>query len=216
MEFGEAWLLETLAMYRLPVSRLTRCERSMNKWLNRGYHRLSRTELVQTLARLFEQGDIDAYHETDCYNPASLEELIGGLGDSECTLHCGATRKGGNRWEQLAEPVWARYFEDCGWDGEYVEITAATRERLNELVSNADILWHCRMSVAREGITELSVWEPFLWKTLPRGFRANVRYERIRFSPKSREEVIREHRRMCSRQVELRTWATSICGNAYV
>ena len=35
MEYGEAWLLEILALMRLPVGRLRRNEKAMREWLNR-------------------------------------------------------------------------------------------------------------------------------------------------------------------------------------
>ena len=45
MEYGEAWLLETLAIFRLPVGCMKRPERPMKEWLNRGYHKLAEEDL---------------------------------------------------------------------------------------------------------------------------------------------------------------------------
>ena len=50
MEYGEAWLLETLAIFRLPVGCMKRPERPMKEWLNRGYHKLANEDLRNTLA----------------------------------------------------------------------------------------------------------------------------------------------------------------------
>ena len=216
MEYGEAWLLEILALYRLPVHCMTRAERPMSEWLNRGYHHLSKEALVSTLTSMFQSGEIDAYHDDDMEKPATLRQFLLALGELDSTMHCGVTQGGGKRWEDLAEPDWSRFFEDVGWDGENVEITAATRDRLIELVSNADVLWQCNMSVAEVSITQFTPWEPLAWKTLPSGYRASVRYEQIPFTPRPREEIMQEHIKNRPRYIEVRTWAKSICGHAYV
>ena len=155
MEYGEAWLLEILALHRLPVHCMTRAERPMSEWLNRGYHHLSKEALVSTLTSMFQSGEIDAYHDDDMEKPATLRQFLLALGELDSTMHCGVTQGGGKRREDLAEPDWSRFFEDVGWDGENVEITAATRDRLIELVSNADVLWQCNMSVAEVSILSL-------------------------------------------------------------
>lgn len=155
MEYGEAWLLETLAMFCLPVSCLKRSEQAVNDWLNRGYHGLSEEALISTLARLFERGEIDAYSDEKDSPPATRDEFVNGIGDPKCQLYCGVTVAGGQRWERLANPDWNRYFHDVGWDGEYVEITTATRERLDELVANSELLWDCQMSIEENAIKKI-------------------------------------------------------------
>ena len=130
-------------------------------------------------------------------------------------MYCGVTVQGGMRWESLATPDWNRYFEDGGWDGT-VEITAGSHERLVEIVNGSELLWHVSMDAATLDIDCLRPWEVLPWKTLSAGFRSTVRYIDLPFENKSRDEVIAEHKKTWPRHVELRTWATSICGHAYV
>src|SRR5690242_10664931 len=140
MEYGEAWLLEVLALNRLPVHCMTRPERPMKEWLNHGYHGLSLEPLIATLTSMFARGEIDAYHDYDFKQPATLQQFLLALGGKPTSMHCGVTQLGGKRWETLANPDWSRYFDASGWNLEHVEITAATRERLIELVENAEVL----------------------------------------------------------------------------
>ncbi len=216
MEYGEAWLLETLAMFRLPVGYMKRPERPMKEWLNRGYHRLSNEALVSALAKMFRHGDIDAFYDDEMLKPAGLSDFLASLDDRNSTMHCGVTRAGGERWEDLAKPEWSRYFEDVGWDGENVEISAGSQERIAELVSKADILWRCTMNLKQDSIQPVKPWQPFAWKTLPVGYTAIVRYVEVPFIVRPREEMEEEHRRIRPRYIKLRSWALSICGHAYV
>jgi hypothetical protein len=216
MEYGEAWLLETLAIFRLPVGYMKRLELPMNEWLNRGYHRLSDEALVSTLAEMFRRGDIDAFYDNEMLKPAGLNDFLEALDDRNSTVHCGVSRAGGERWEALARPEWSRYFEDVGWDGKSVEITAGSQERIVEIVSHADILWRCTMSLNKDSVQPVTPWEPFPWKTLPVGYTATVRYVEVPFVDRPKEEVKEEHRRIWPRYVKLRSWASSICGHAYV
>ncbi|MCR9297162.1 MAG: hypothetical protein NXI32_31060 [bacterium] len=175
----------------------------MNDWLNRGYHALSPDDLIATLTRMFERGDIDAYYNDDFNKPATIDTFLKGLGNSECNLHCGVTHAGGKRWEQLANPDWDRYFEGFGWDGDNVLLLATTLERLDELTANAEVLWNCKMTLANNDIIEIVPWEPFTWKTLPRALKATVRYIKCEFVPRSREQIMIEHEKDWPREVEL-------------
>jgi hypothetical protein len=217
MKHGEAWLLETLAMFRLPIWCLTRKEQAMREWLNRGHHGLTEAELVRTLQRLFASRDIEAFSDDDDngFRP-SERQLQAALRKVDKDTYCGVSQQGGARWESLATPDWRRYFADCGWDGTHVEITAGSPDRLLEIVDNSEILWRVTMNANSLDIQEISSWEPVHWKHLREGFRASVQYQKLPFIFLSREEVKSEHRRTWQRHVELRTWATSICGQAYV
>lgn len=216
MEYGEAWLLETLAIFRLPVGCMKRPERPMKEWLNRGYHKLAIEDLRNTLANLFRRGDIDAFYDDEMLKPAGLNDFLSALDDRKSTMHCGVTSSGGKRWEDLAKPDWSRYFDTIGWDGEKVEITAGSQERIAELVSNSEVLWRCTMNLNNDSIQSVEPWEPFAWKTLQVGYTTTVRYVEIPFVPRPREEIEEEHRRNWPRYVELLSWASSICGHAYV
>ena len=213
MEYGEAWLLEILALMRLPVGRLRRNEQAMKEWLNRGYHGLSQEDLVLTLSKLFERQDIDAYCDNNYQSLATWEEFLLAMNDRNSPMHCGVTQAGGERWERLARPDWSRYFEYVGWDESTVEITAGTPERLLELIANADLLCDCsKMELGDNCITTVSPWETSTWKTLPQGFRATVRFVRNPFIPRPREQILEESRKRAARYAEICTWATSIRG----
>lgn len=214
---GEAWLLETLAMFRLSIWRLTWNERTVREWLNRGFHQLSPSDLERVLRDLFDRGDIEAFYrdDDDGFTP-SARQLQAALQRQDKDMYCGVSRQGGVRWESLANPNWARYFQDCGWDGGQVEITAGSRSRLLEIVENSKVLWDVAMDAESLEIRHTTPWNPLPWKHLPDGFRANVRYDELPFVVRSREATEAEPRETWNRYVQLRTWATSICGNAYV
>jgi len=74
---GEAWLLELVAMERVPVWCLMRGEADMRAWLNRGFHNLSRSAVKHTLRQLFGQGDIEAFLDDDekGFIPSELQSL---------------------------------------------------------------------------------------------------------------------------------------------
>lgn len=219
--FGEAWLLETLVMGRVPVWRLAYGEQSMRDWLNRGYHYLSLVGLKQTLHRLFDVGDIEA-----CLGGGDLgfkptdSQLEDALQKRDERLLCGATPQGGQRWEILAIPDWSLYCMDYGWDGEFVTIIAGSQQRLVELIDASELFWGVYMDLASLQVQVIRPWRALHWKTLPEGFRAVVPYEKVRvpFLPPdmSREEAEAENRRSWLRYVELHSWATSICGNDVV
>ena len=219
MPYGEAWLLETLSMSRVWISLLASREQVLRAQLNRGFHRLSRSELKKTLVSLFARGDIEAYtgEARSGFTPTT-SELESALEEQYQyrVTYCGVTKQGGMRWEALARPDWSRYVQDRGWNGETVEITAGSRPRLLEVVANAETLWLVSMDETSLDVQQLAPWDPLPWKQLPQGFRAIICYKDVPYVYQAREELEAEHRKRMPRHLRLRNWATSICGHAYV
>lgn len=219
---GEAWLLEIAVRYELAIHTLT--SPNLREWLNRGSHELSRPELFRTLRRMFDLGDIEAFQRnvtSDAINSffsPSDSELEAALSRSDKGLTYRLTIQGASRWEALANPNWTRYYQDWGWTGTHVQIIAASRERLDELIENSETIWGVVMP--KSGIV-IEVFRPWRiaphWKQLPEGFRAEVPYKEswslddVLNPPTATERE--EHRREYSR---LRHWADSICGNCHV
>jgi hypothetical protein len=217
--FGEAWLLETLSLYCAPLWCLTREEREMKDWLNRGHHRLGFQDLKETLLRMFQAGDIQAFAKGDDSGFMPTErQLDDALGKKDKETYCGVTEQGGTRWEGLACPNWNRYFQDCDWNtAEHsVEVTAGSRERLTEIVAGSKILWHNTMDASSLNIETLRPWQAVHWKTLEVGYQAIVRYSDLPYDFHSRDEYIASRLQDRERYLELRSWATSICGFALV
>lgn len=215
--YGEAWLLETLVMYRIPVWGLTRGERAIREWLNRGYHDLSRSEFEWTIKHLFASGQVEAYRDgADVgFNPTP-SELDAALSRKDKQMYCGVTASGGERWESLAAPDWSRFFWDSCWEENTVEITAGSDERVIEVVANAELLWGCYMEATRLDVARVEPWQALPWKSLAVGFRTVVSYTRPTCIGTPTYAIPEGPAARWSRHVQLRTWATSICGRPYV
>lgn len=213
---GEAWLLELLAMDRVPVWCLMRGKAEMEAWLNRGFHNLSRQAVRDTLRRLFDHGDIEAFSEDsdNGFVPSDLQ-LQGAYQKRHKELYCGATKQGSERWESLACPNWSRYYEFRSWGENSCEVIAGSHERLIELMQGSELLWDIVIDVDSVSVERLCPWEAKPWKTLPNGFRALVPSKEID-SPSwrsSNENGQDDFKQWWAEYIRLRSWATSICGN---
>jgi hypothetical protein len=161
---------------------------------------------------MYERGLINAYCDELSSNPVSLQEFLDALKSTCPKLHCGVTIEGGALWESLAQPDWNRFFESYGWTANTVEITAGSKERLVELISNSELLWQRKMVIAENAIECFSPWMPLAWKSLPVGYRAAVEFAESPPVIRSQQELRSTYREEMNRIIELRRWGTSICG----
>lgn len=218
---GEAWLLETLAIWQVPICCLSYNELQMHRWLLRGSHRLSPHDLEETLERLFVRHDIEAHRHIDPDDSnaevaLTWDEFRDALNSSDCSLYCGVTAQGGVRWESLAKPDWSRYFDGEISHQSSCSITAGSHSRLLELLENSRFLWHYEIDLPTISITRVVPWSPFPWKQLSEGVLANFSYEETPYTYQSPEQIRAEFQRTRDRYIELRSWATSICGLLWV
>jgi len=228
---GEGWILEIAITFHLGISNLTRSDESIRNWLNRGSHELSPPELRKTLRRLFDNRDLEAFYpDDDTYLCPSDErffcpsdgQLDAALRGEDNRLAYRLTIQGASRWEKLANPNWARYFEQSSVGDNTYEVIAGSRERLLELVRESKTLWQVTISATDLDIQALRPWRVKHWKTFPVGYRVLAEYfespwlgesdavmEYMRQTPEERKGVLDAH---WQRYIRIWHWADSICG----
>ncbi len=129
MDYGEYWLLETAADGGVPLTRAWGTPRSLKAQWNKRPHEMSLGEVVETLVRLFRDGDIlaremlvgrdadaDAVAVRDDSFVPTPKEIVAGLTYSSKRTQRGVglyyllTPSGGKRWETHARADWRRFF----------------------------------------------------------------------------------------------------------
>lgn len=216
LSLGEAWLLETLALYQVPLWCLARDREVIHEWLLRGSHGLTQRELASTLNYLFESRDLEAFYndeakEVDLPFIPTLNQVRLAFERTDQKIHCRVSHQGGKRWEHLANPRWDLFYEDSMWDEPTFEIVGASKERISTVLSFADVLWHINIDWNSVNFHRTSPFRPFHWKTLPEGFGTSVKFSHIKF--RSGPEItnfIESNREKNSR---FQYWMTSICGS---
>ena len=81
------------------------------------------------------------------------------------------TESGAARWERFAEPNWSRFASWIIPDHNLLEIIAGSKEYLDELMANVDVL--SQDPIVPTSIVEdiLIPWDATYWKQLSRGYR---------------------------------------------
>jgi hypothetical protein len=210
MNYAEFWILETGVIGTIRLCLIGLPDDLLRRQWNKPSHGLNRTELVGTLLRLSHAGDIECTIADRRIKPsrgqllASLVYVPPGQRPPKRMICYELTRRGGQHWEEYAKPDWKRYFVDDTWDGQTVRITAATSERLDEILEWGPRYWNVTFSGGEGDRTILKPWRALHWKTLPEGHRVTLRYTeeppKCQFEPRPRE-FAREFR-------ELRSWYT--------
>lgn len=180
------WLLEA-AVDCYPTLRLiSLSEPSLRMQYMRPGHGLDRDDLVKTLLRLQQQGDIGFYRRKD---DEDISEVLDEAQLRECFVSSDAstsnpdaklfsqghvyrlTDSGAARWERFAEPNWSRFASWICPDEHLLVITAGSKEHLDELMANVDDL--SSDPIVPDSIVEdiLTPWDATYWKQLPYGFR---------------------------------------------
>jgi hypothetical protein len=195
IEFGEYWLLETAVDGRVPLYLIEGPPSQLIEQWNKKPHGLSERQLIETLHRLFQAGDISAvvaerrivHGETkdrivrDNYTPTldDLQRAFRWEEPGRCPYVLryayGLTAQGGVRWEQIADPDWSRFYEHIHLDdGERTTglvVTAGSTARAEEVLERDFPLCRLRRISGIDRLDELRPWHATYWKTLPVGYR---------------------------------------------
>jgi hypothetical protein len=201
IEFGEYWLLETAVTGRVPFNFIDCPPRALIAQWNKQPHGLSKEQLIATLHRLFQAGDISAWVDEcrildgkpeerflrDNYTP-SLEEIERAFRWDEPENHqyvpryaYSLTAQGGQRWEEIARPDWSR-FHELDYIGEDAPtgliVTAGSLARAEEVLQSDFPRYQLRRIAGIDRLHELRPWHATYWKTLPDGYRLQWACER--------------------------------------
>jgi len=186
MEKSEFWLLDVVVRMWYPLYLLMDDEVALV--FNRPGHGLSHEQLVDTLHRLFQKGDLIAADilerkPSDEFVP-TREQIEAALVD-EVRVYYGLTVQAGARWEDYAKPDWGWYVNaSYGADenGKSIaEIEGSNRQRVQEYLSLHDDHYVVPNMEMVEGSNEWAVltpWHVFYWRTLPKGYRVRVERDR--------------------------------------
>ena len=185
MKRAEYWLLDTVVEHPYPVDWLGAKPKDLEMMFNRDHHGLTDTEVVQTLYRLCQRGDLGVYpddwEDSNAWKPLLVMPM---LTDLEAALHgtlqlyYALTPQGAKRWEALSAPQWNRYLTGQGWpDEDSEQIMSADKRVLDEYLalypyinSEVDIIPTSIIHDIEEP------WQATYWKTLPRGHGIRFRY----------------------------------------
>jgi hypothetical protein len=86
------------------------------------------------------------------------------------------TARGGARWEAMAKPDWSRFLDELtGIDPDEVEVSGPDRDRLASHLRQYTL---SALVPGSERWEELIPWEATYWKTMPRGYRVTVAWQR--------------------------------------
>ncbi len=181
MDDGELWILDSLVEVGYPLYWLL--SEDLEMVFNRKGHNLSYPNLVQTLFKLFSQGDLQAKKTV---NYVDLNEIfLPSINDIEMGLHnqldfefvYRLTPQGGNRWETYIQPNWERYI-DAGYytDPNMAIAITSNKQNLEKYVEIQHYIWKniiIENSFQRE---ILSPWQATYWKVLPLGYKVTFSY----------------------------------------
>ncbi len=178
---GEYWLLESAVEAALPICWLDWSE--IEVALNKASHGMSRSLLIDTMYKLFNEGLIIAHRfgKWDNTFKLSINEIEAALNEKQNKNehYYGLTEKGGPFWEAFAHPNWDLFVsneyglpEDNDiWAG---EIVCANKDHLEGYFRS--LCYHDydvdENSIQRD---RLEPWQATYWKQLSAGFRIRFR-----------------------------------------
>ena len=180
---GEYWLLETVVEDEFAIGALIDSELALH--LNKKWHGLTRSSLVETFYCLLASGLIYAKNEatgfisTHEHIELALNEMkstdIGFVGKEKLTFY-GLTRKGGAQWEAFAAPDWQSYIKVSSQvpDGsEYGiwEVICASKGWLERCFKSIYFHDPIEMSLASVKWDYISPWQATYWKQLDGAYR---------------------------------------------
>ena len=150
--------------------------------INFHHHHLSDDQLLSELALLFEAGDIIATIQGRHPRPAkhvfvpTRDEMREALHRNwnEPWLSYTLTAKGFARWEDFAKPNWKLFSHQ---DGVWQENDWYCTEAANQRVAQYWLKWatsNTRVDWSRAKYDEITPWQVFPFKSLPRGYNARV------------------------------------------
>ena len=180
MDEHERWVLEAAVDWKLPVRVITGPDAGQR--LNRAHHGLDPEGVIEVLRGLLRQGAIALFrdgqgqhHQTEEALRAAVEQ--GDAGPSPPgSFFYGLTPSGGELWEAVAQPDWARYIDaSYGIDPNDAEVICADPVRLNDYVSSK--YQKCRPISGTVCRDQVKPWQATYWKMLPLGHRIRYSYD---------------------------------------
>lgn len=189
---GEYWLLETAVTFRCPMCYLCsehyREPDGIEWFFNKTGHNLNRSDLVATLAALFQEGLIEAVRDDEVCQLSDLQ--IGEALSEKRTLEnpnwtCfRLTARGGAVWEDFAAPRWDRFVLD-DWiglnkdDHEFRSGSAMCQsERRLQFYLDGVYILEYEIDAQSVEIKECGPWNPTYWKELPHGYEAQFQWKK--------------------------------------
>lgn len=189
MDEGEHWLLDSVVEAWYPMSLLV--SDKLELAFNRRHHGLSRGELIDTLERLFERGDLLAQRGEERFTPTrtEIEAALAGRLD----LFYGLTPRGGARWESVSRPEWQRYLRASVFaEGQEGEIAGSDRRLVEKYDALSHHAWNISVVQGSRRWDVLEPWQATYWKQLPKGHRVRFRFNWVEpppIDPQAREQL---------------------------
>lgn len=187
---GHYWLLDSAVECGVPLSILA--APNLELVLNRAGHGLAAEEITSSIAQMVSAGELGIslldepggrWRRVFEMPEDRILELITRPRDHPDFICSGyhLTKKGGDEWEDWAQPDWARYNTNSMRIPErstvhYQTIVAATAPLAYELFELEKLLHDERCIVPGSArLNELRPWKATYWKTLPEGFEFRFR-----------------------------------------
>jgi hypothetical protein len=183
---GEYWLLETAVQYRIPSCCLGRSPKGVEEQFNKPGHGMDRALLIESLARLRDDGLIDFARCEDVEKRIWLsnEGIADALSErrpqpaAQYTIY-GLTGVGGACWEAFARPNWEQFvheeFDDEAKDG---VLTCMSETHLNRHLRDMNAAYVLLDNLVN--IEPIGEWQATYWRSLLSGYRATVGWSAIR------------------------------------
>ena len=147
--------------------------------------RLSHTETATAADSLFQKGYIRAKVFADRYDFEGTSDVV--LTQAGIKDHLDGrfracyylTPSGGNRWEDIAQPDWNKFFVVNFLDMFPYEngIFATRREIIEKLLALDEFLLTYKHIPGTENYQIIEPWQATYWKTLPKGYYLRCEYE---------------------------------------
>jgi hypothetical protein len=186
MEKSEFWLLDVVVRMWYPLYLLM--DEEVALVFNRPGHGLSHDQLVDTLHRLFQRGDLiaaDTVEREPSHEFVPAREQIEAALVDEMRVYYGLTVQGGARWENYAKPNWRWYVNaSYGTDenGKRIaEIEGSNCQRVQEYLSlhyEHYVMPDTTVHQESEEWEELVPWHIYYWRTLPKGYQVRFALDR--------------------------------------
>lgn len=182
---GEYWLLETVVSAGCPLCFVAvECypkPEGMESMFNKPGHGLNRSQVVDTLDRLFKEGLIEA-RQNDRLRALTKEEIAAELieipppRDRRTLTSYWLTAKGGAVWEEFAAPSWD-CFLDTRLDHETKTgvVTCMTSWLARKYLRYMNVAFF-EVEPESVDVKVVASWEATYWKTLPTGYQTSFRY----------------------------------------
>jgi hypothetical protein len=195
---------------------------NLSEIFNRGDPGFTTSELLETLDRLFQRGDLvtrwmnpddpvadlvvpwmpRSHPVGEPFTPtrAEVAEALAG----RLPVRYGLSAQGGARWELVAQPRWDKFIDAWVWsEPGWADVTAGTRLRVEQYLAIWAFLWNQYAIVAGSETWEVvQPWQATYWKTLPIGHRVRLQLRAVEPIPVERPPGFREWFR------EFRRWYT--------